>query len=211
MILPNYRVCQFPSSRPRAARPERRDLPSAISCLSWRKGLSAPRCALRSRRRRKLPEALVRRHSLEATQPVRRRIPDRPAPGEDRDLRTELRGVVERAGIEVDLAGHDLGPAEHPAATGRAGIARGGPAAAACQAVALGRPFQGHGPFRKADEADMTGAADALAGAAVAKALDQGLAFRPVAQRAALASTGHRHAVLPRRLHLPDRVNRPQT
>jgi hypothetical protein len=35
-----------------ARRAERRDLLSTISCLSWREGLSAPRFALRSRRRK---------------------------------------------------------------------------------------------------------------------------------------------------------------
>ena len=93
------------------------------------------------------------------------------------------------------IAGH-TSPAR-PAVAGRPGIARGGPAAAARQAVALGRAFDHHGAFREADEADMAAAADPLAGAAVAKALDQGLAFRPVAQRAALTSAGHRHAALP--------------
>src|SRR5260370_25545804 len=39
-------------------RPERRDLLSTISRLSWREGLSAPRFALRSRRR-KSPHAIA--------------------------------------------------------------------------------------------------------------------------------------------------------
>ena len=46
-------------------RPERRDLLSAISCLSWREGLSAPRFALRSRRRM-LPVARDRVNAIGA-------------------------------------------------------------------------------------------------------------------------------------------------
>src|SRR5712671_5476870 len=46
-----YRILRLPVVSTEGRRPERRDLFSTISRLSWRKGLSAPRFALRSRRR----------------------------------------------------------------------------------------------------------------------------------------------------------------
>src|SRR5580704_10375151 len=47
-----YRMWRLPVVSTEGRRPERRDLLSTISRLSWREGLSAPRFALRSRRRR---------------------------------------------------------------------------------------------------------------------------------------------------------------
>src|SRR5918999_1825599 len=55
-------------------RPERRDLLSTIGRLSWREGLSAPRFALRSRRRRlPFPIALPRegRHAPDTVRSLR--------------------------------------------------------------------------------------------------------------------------------------------
>src|SRR5204863_6349157 len=104
-------------------------------------------------------------------QSARAVVPGRPTAREDRDLRLELRGVVERAGIEVGQAGHDLGRAVDDAVAGRAREARRRPAAATGRGVGARRAFDRDGGRVEAQPADMATPRQALAVAAMAKAL----------------------------------------
>src|SRR6185436_2874739 len=133
------------------------------------------------------------RYRLEALQVARDIVPRWPLAHEDRDRRLELRGIVERAGIEIDHAlDHLRGPVDG-AIAGRAREARSDAAAAARAARRARLAGDRHCPVEEGDEADVARAAHALTGAAMAEAHGQRLALRAPAQRAAGTSTGHRH------------------